>query len=130
MLAQVSLQYPEARAALLEQIRAGKTTRNQWPYLAAVLGGDYYQLPDALWFSAQNGEPIDRQKTTHIISGNQNFYQGPIPGGASPDQILQQIALVDEIAATTSDPGAAQSLQNAKTTLNRRLSRFTAVATP
>ena len=64
------------------------------------------------------------------MSGNQNFYQGPLPGGGSPDQILQQIALVDEIAATTSDPGAAQTLQNAKTTLNRRLSRLTTAATP
>jgi len=130
MLAQVSVQYPEARTALLEQIRAGKIAPNQWPYLASVLGGDYYQLPDALWFAAQNGEPIDRQKTAHIMSGNQNFYQGPLPGGGLPDQILQQIALVDEIAATTSDPGAAQTLQNAKTTLNRRLSRLTTVATP
>jgi hypothetical protein len=128
MLAQVSLQYPEARAALLEQIRAGKITRNQWPYLSSVLSGDYYQLPDALWFAAQNG--LDRQKTAHVRYGNQNFYQGPLPGGGSLEQIYQQMALVDEIAAAASDPAAAQVLQNTKGILNRRLARLMAIASP
>jgi hypothetical protein len=73
MLAQVSTQYPEARAALLDQVRNGKIPPNLWPYLGSVLGGDHYQLPDALWFAAQNGsKSIARRR--HV--GNQNFYQG------------------------------------------------------
>ncbi|HXJ55083.1 MAG TPA: hypothetical protein VNU68_00315 [Verrucomicrobiae bacterium] len=130
MLAQVSLQYPEARAVLLDQIRGGKVAPNQWPYLGSVLGGDHYQLPDALWYAAQNGAPIDRQKTAHIEWGNQNFYQGPIPGGSSPDQVSQQLALVEEIAAIASDPAAAQALQNARAVLNRRLTSLIAALGP
>jgi hypothetical protein len=114
LLAQVSLQYPEARTVLLDQVSAGKIIPNQWPYLASVLSGDYYQLPDALWFASQNGAPIDRQKTTHIGFGNQNFYKGLPPGGVSP-----------EIAATTPDATAKAVLQTARDVLNQRLSRLT-----
>jgi len=130
MLAQVSTQYPEARAALMDQVGSGKIPSNLWPYLGSVLGGDYYQLPDALWFAAQNGAAIDRQKTAHIRSGNQNFYQGPLPGGVPPEQLRQQIALVDELSGVTSDPAAMQALQNAKVTLNERLARITALPPP
>jgi hypothetical protein len=121
MLAQVSTQYPEARAVLMDQVRSGKIPPNLWPYLGSVLGGDYYQLPDTLWFAAQNGEPIERQKSAHVGSGNQSFYQGPLPGGLPPEQLRQQIALVDELSGATSEPAAKQALQNAKVNLNQRL---------
>ena len=125
LLAQVSLQYPEARTVVLDQVSAGKIIPNQWPYLASVLSGECYQLPDALWFASQNGAPIDRQKTTHIGFGNQNFYKGLPPGGVSPDQVARQLALVEEIAATTPDATAKAVLQTARDVLNQRLSRLT-----
>lgn len=129
LLAQVSLQYPEARTVLLDQVGAGKVTSRQWPYLAAVLSGDYYQLPDALWFAAQNGVPVDRQKTAHIGFGNQNFYKGLPPGEVSPDQVARQITLVEEIAAATPDSAAKAVLQTAMDVLNQRLSRLTTSVT-
>lgn len=126
LLAQVSLQYPEARTGLLDQVSAGKVPSRHWPYLASVLSGDYYQLPDALWFAAQSGVPIDRQKTAHIGFGNQNFYQGLPPGEVSPDQVARQITLVEEIAAATPDSAGKAVLQTAKEVLNQRLSRLAA----
>ncbi len=125
LLAQVSLQYPEARSVLMDQVGAGKIASNQWPYLASVLSGDYYQLPDALWFAAQSGAAIDRQKTAHIGFGNQNFYKGLPPGPVSPEQINQQIALLEEIASAAPDATAKAALQTARDTLNQRLSRLT-----
>ncbi|MES2469187.1 MAG: hypothetical protein V4675_17905 [Verrucomicrobiota bacterium] len=125
LLAQVSLQCPEARTELMDQVSAGKVPSRHWAYLASVLSGDYYQLPDALWFAAQNGVPIDRQKTAHIAFGNQNFYKGLPPGEVSPDQVLLQITLVEEIASATPDSAAKAILQTAKDVLNQRLSRLT-----
>ncbi len=129
LLAQVSLQYPEARTVLLDQVGAGKVSSRQWPYLAAVLSGDYYQLPDALWFAAQNGVPVDRQKTAHIGFGNQNFYKGLPPGEIPPEQLTRQIALVEEIASATPDATAKALLQSARDALDQRLSRLTAPLT-
>jgi hypothetical protein len=129
LLAQVSLQYPEARTVLLDQVGAGKVSSKQWPYLAAVLSGDYYQLPDALWFAARNGVPIDRQKTAHIGFGNQNFYKGLPPGEIPPEQLTRQIALVEEIASATPDATAKAFLQSARNALDQRLSRLTAPLT-
>src|SRR5207249_11765981 len=42
MLAQLSGQYPEARAALLEMARSNKISPSQWPYLTPLLAGDRY----------------------------------------------------------------------------------------
>ncbi len=129
LLAQVSLQYPEAKTVLLDQIGAGMITPRQWPYLASVLSGDYYQLPDGLWFAAQNGVPIDRQKTAHIGLGNQNFYKGLPPGQISAEQINQQIALVEEMASAAPDAAAKAALQTARDALNQRLSQLAAPLT-
>src|SRR5436309_13851412 len=53
MLAQLSAQYPEARAALVEQAR--KISPNMWPYLAPLLAGDLYHYQDSALGSATPG---------------------------------------------------------------------------
>jgi hypothetical protein len=119
MLTQVATQYPDARAALLEQAKGNKIAPNMWPYLASVLAGDQLQLRDsALDPGASPG--LKEMKTFHITSGNQNFYSAP-PVALSPDQINLQMALIDELIASTSNPIGVQTLQNARNTLARRL---------
>ena len=99
MLTQVATQFPDARAALLEQAKGNKIAPNMWPYLASVLAGDQLQLRDsALDPGASPG--LKEMKTFHITSGNQNFYSAP-PVALSPDQINLQMALIDELIAST-----------------------------
>jgi HEAT repeat protein len=119
MLAQVSIQYPDARAALVQQVRSDKIGPNIWPYLASVLAGDQMQLRE--WsLDAAAAPSVREMRTFHIVSGNQNFYSAP-PAALSPDQISQQIALIDELIASTSNPIGLQTLQNARGSLARRL---------
>jgi hypothetical protein len=128
MLAQTALQYPDARAAFLEQVRADKVSPRHWPYLASVLGGDQYQFVESAWYAAANGQYVDRMKTAHIAVGNQNFYQGPPIGGWTSDQLNQQMALVNELLGMTSNPGAVDSLKQAKASLESRLAKVTVAA--
>ncbi len=128
MLAQTALQYPDARAAFLEQVRADKISPRHWPYLASVLGGDQYQFVDSVWYAAGNGEYVDRLKTAHIVFGNQNFYQGSPIGGWISDQLNQQMTLIDELLAVASNPAAVQALQQSKAVLSKRAPQTAAVS--
>lgn len=127
LLAQLSARNADAKAAVAEQVRTGGVKANQWPYLAAVLGGDHYQLPESLWSAALDSSALEQQKTAHIAYGNQNFYQGPPPGGHSPEAIREQLGIVDELAALTVDPAALRSLAAAKQALQQRLGQLMAV---
>jgi len=119
MLTQASSSNPDARAALIDQVKGNKIAPSMWPYLASVLAGDQLQLRDS---SLDAGTPpgLKEVKTFHIASGNQNFYSAP-PIALTPDQINLQMALIDELNATTSNPIGVQTLQSARNTLSRRL---------
>jgi hypothetical protein len=119
MLTQASSSNPDARAALIDQVKGNKIAPSMWPYLASVLAGDQLQLRDS---SLDAGTPpgLKELKTFHISSGNQNFYSAP-PLALTPDQINLQMALIDELIATTSNPIGVQTLQSARNTLSRRL---------
>ena len=62
--------------------------------------------------------PIDLKKTL-IPSSNQSFFTAPL-GAATPDQVRQRNALIDELLSVTQDAAMRQSLQQAQTLLSRR----------
>jgi hypothetical protein len=128
MLAQVSTQYPEARAALVEQVRTDKIPAWMWPYLSSPLAGDQFQVQDSVDGTANLTKSSDL-KTTHIASGNQNFISAPPAGGLTTQQIEQQTKLIDDLLAVTSNPAAVKALQQSKELLGRRLPQ-TAGAVP
>ena len=74
MLTQLSAQYPEARAALLEQ--AGKISPNFWPYLTPLLAGDQYHYQDSA-FDALPPEGKGAGNSAHVVFGNQRFFMAP-----------------------------------------------------
>jgi len=121
MLAQVSSQYPEARAALLDMARANKIGPNLWAYLTPLLAGDQYYYQDAPLqgsLPAGSGRP---PPGAHVAFGNQHFYTAPDLGSLTPEQVSQRRALIDELQGVTSDPAAVKALQAARALLENRL---------
>jgi hypothetical protein len=115
----------DARAALIQQAKAGAITGYGWASLTAILSGDQIRYVDSA-----SGTPVEKNpdvRTYHIASGNQNFYTAPPAGGMTADQIAQQNSLIDELLGATSNPAAVQALQSARNTLLQR-SRQSATA--
>jgi len=130
MLAQIATQYPQARQALLDQVRANTIPPNMWPYLTGPLSGDQFQVQDSVMDNTTNLVKSSDLKTTHIAFGNQNFISAPPAGGMTADQISQQMALLDELIAAASNPAAVNALQQSKEMLNRRQQQLAAAPAP
>jgi hypothetical protein len=129
MLAQASAQYPDARAALLDMARANKIAPGQWPYLTPMLAGQQYHFLDAPLDGSL--APANRAvgNAAYVISGNQHFYSATDAGGLTADQVNQQMRLIDELRAATSDANALKALQEARDLLTKQMSKPVA-ATP
>lgn len=124
VLASLSTRNVDAREALLEQVRANKITSSNWPYLAQALTGDETQVADSVFDHVVGRSTGEGIKTTHIRSGNQNIYQMPTIDTLTPDQLNQQVALIDEfIKVAESNPAAVEALQRSRSLLERRLGR-------
>jgi hypothetical protein len=119
MLVQLAAQYPDARAAVLEQARLSQIPQSTWAHLTPFLAGDYYRLLDSIFDTTtpQFGKDL---KTVHIRGSNQNLLLVPRPGITAPDQIQRQIELVNELSGVVSNPAAIQALQQARTILAQR----------
>ena len=125
MLARVAPQYPEARSALIEQARQNKIPPSLWPYVASSLTGDQYQYQESVFGSPPPTPTAGDLKALHINFGNQNLYS--VGGGSlSPDQINEQLSLIDELLLANNDSNAADPLRQSRDLLLKRLSRATA----
>jgi hypothetical protein len=119
MLAQVATQSEQAHAALLDQARLGKFSAYDFAIMAPMLAGDQMVYQSYLVDNPMAGiNPIDLKKTL-IPSSNQSFFTAPL-GAATPDQVRQRNALIDELLSVTQDAAMRQSLQQAQTLLSRR----------
>src|SRR5207249_6936312 len=87
MLAQLSVQYPDARAALLEQARLNAISPYTWQTLIPILAGDQVGFVNSGFEDRANFANVTGLKTTHLSFGNQNFYS--LPANLTPDQINQ-----------------------------------------
>ncbi len=112
MLAQVAAQYPDAASALLEQARQNQIPDAMWRKIAIGLSGDQFQVgaPPSL---GPGSTAVAGQKTYHVEAGNQNFYSLPVTVLASPDELAQRRAFINQLLAATSNPAAVQALQGA-----------------
>jgi len=128
MLAQLASAHPDARAALLEQARAGQINANFWSYLVRPLSGDEAHLQDSVLDENLPTLANVRTGSAHIVLNNQNFFYAPIGGGLTVEQANQQLALVNELAAVTASPDAQRVLQQTRTLLEERLVRAGAIA--
>jgi len=93
------MQYPEARAALVDQARLNQVPESAWPTLAASLTGNYIQY----------GSQVFSTTAPTIVW--------------TSDQINQRIAIIDQLLAVASSAGGQQALQKARAGLVSRLAR-------
>lgn len=121
MLAQLAGANPAARQFLAAQVANQQIPANYWAYLSGPLAGDQYYPVEAMLTTYPAIQSWSAIKSTHIVSGNQSFYQLPSDVSLTPDGLNQRMALVNELIAATSDPAALQALQQAQTTLQNRL---------
>ena len=96
-LAQAAMQFPEARATLLEQARLNQIPEKAWPGIAASLAGDYVQY------------------------GKQLFGRTAPPVVWSKEQIDLRLGLIGQMFAATTSPAGKQVLQNAHAQMLSRL---------
>lgn len=128
-LAGLSVRDEGARQALLAQVAGNRIPAKVWPYLAQALTGDQVQVADSVFDRALSRADGRELQTTHINSGNQNFYRLPTVDTLTPDQLNQQVALVEQfIQAAGSDQAAVQALERTRSTLTRRLGQAQAAA--
>ena len=120
MLAQVSSQYPEARAALVEQARANRISANMWPYLTPLLAGDLYHYQDSAFDSLVAAPGTPRSKAAHVVFGNQHFYTAPATDVLTTEEINQRLALIKELESVASDPAALKALEQSGELLRSR----------
>jgi len=128
MLAQLSTQYPDARAALVEQARANKISPNMWPYLTPLLAGDLYHYQDSAFDSPVAATGRNRSNSGHVVLGNQYFYTAPVAAVLTTEEINQRLALIDELQSVTSDPSALKALDKSRELLGRRQSQTVAAS--
>ena len=128
LLAQLASANPDARTALLEQARADQISANFWPYLAPPLSGDQAHVQDSVLNDNLPALASASTSSSHVNLNNQNFFYAPIGGGLTVEQANQQLLLVNELAAVTSNADAQRVLQETRTLLERRLGQATATA--
>src|SRR6266566_4436859 len=96
MLAQVSMTYPEARQALIDQAGADKISPNVWPYLTPLLAGDEYHY-QASAFDAAPREGERGGNSAHVLFGNQHFFMAPEVATLTTEEINRRMAFIDEL---------------------------------
>ncbi|MBI3416125.1 MAG: hypothetical protein HY043_12570, partial [Verrucomicrobia bacterium] len=97
-LAQVASKYPDARNALIEQARAGQVPVTAWPAIASALSGTYVFSYGYQVFGLPENLPM-----------------------IAPSQIPQQVALLDQLIAATSDAAAQAALREHRAALATRI---------
>jgi len=114
MLAQVAPDYPDAKAALLDQAKAGKIPDRAWRRIADALAGDQYQFAKDATSDPNQTLRIPGAKVYHIGSTDENFYSLPIKSTASEADVAQRQALIDQLLSVASSSAASEALQRAK----------------
>ena len=114
MLAQVSDQSPEARAALVDQARQNGISLFALRMIASVMAGDQVGFINSA-FEHPEGLPQVGGLRTTSTSDNQNFFA--MPSNLNSEQIGQRAALLNELLAATSEPAAKELLQQLKNSL-------------
>jgi len=116
MLAQAAVSYPDAASALLEQARANRIPESAWPAIASALSGVTLRLSGTV---LSPGPAQERSPVTSYGSSqrNQQWYSVRAAGQWTPEQIQQQIHLIDGLVALNPGSTAVSALQNVRNTL-------------
>jgi hypothetical protein len=125
MIAQVASEYPDARAALIEQVRQNKLSTFNWASMSTLLGGDQIQFKHGAY------EPLLRDgPSSTTASGDQCLFAAPTMESMRPARMNQQMALLDELLAVAPNPTATLALQQSRALLLRRISQVMSGSSP
>ena len=127
-LAQAAGDSPEARDALLDQIRQNRVSPYAWATITPILGGSVLRFTDSVLDPSLVAEK--EVQSFHIQYNNQNFYHSPNATALPPDRLRERITFIDTLMSATSDPVTVAGLTSARTTLTRALDQITAVTPP
>jgi hypothetical protein len=115
LLAGMASQYPAAADALMNEVRNNNVPDSAWLGIASALSGEqmYYGqgYPGTITPPPAASDP----KSFHLAYNNQNFYSLNTSSSWTPDQIQQQLALINQIA--NANPSASTALANVRNTL-------------
>jgi hypothetical protein len=121
MLAQLSLQSPEAANALIEQATADQIRANAWPGVASALTGSTLELTRSALDPTRSLAGGQRQGGFHIAMGNQNYIENPPPADMTPEEITGRIQLIQTLLGSLSNSAGIENLLKSLNTLNARL---------
>jgi hypothetical protein len=123
MLAQASGGSDAAKTALLDQVKQNKLTAYNWATLGPILAGDQLHFQDSAFDENRGNVGPGEVQSSHISSGNQNFFTAPTPESMTAEKLNQQAALIDQLIAATQDANALQTLERSKAIVSRRLAQ-------
>jgi hypothetical protein len=123
VLAQVSAKYPDAKAVLVNMIRANAMPYSAWAGVQAALGGEVVEYGAPILttgITPPNGQNV---RTYHINYGHQNYRTFSVSPEWPEAQVKQQIAIIDQLIAVDANLETLQFLQDARLGLAARLSK-------
>ena len=117
MLAQVSVDRPEAAAALVLKARLNQIPDTAWRALGSSLAGAQFEMGTPLVDNPYARPVNPGVQKYHIEEGNQTLYRIPFSPSLFEEQVQQRIDLIDQLLAANSNPAAREPLQNARAQL-------------
>jgi hypothetical protein len=127
MLAQASIQSPEAAEALVNLARSGQIPDRAWNPVGSALKGMHFELPLRLFDGTPadgNGAPASGAEAPLLGTHNgadMSYELRLASANWSEEQINRQLALIDELLDITESPAAVKALGEARGSLLGKL---------
>jgi len=127
VLAQATVQYPEAGKALIDLARAGQIPDQVWSAMGEALEGKQLQFSGKMFDGTplvENGTATSDGRSSlwknyYIEWLNVRYEQDVVSANWSAEQVEHQLALIDALREVASSPAAVQALQQARASLDR-----------
>jgi hypothetical protein len=128
VLAQTAVPYPEAGDALVDLARAGQIPDRAWGAIGEALEGKELRFSGRMFAgtplaadgprASEGGAPL--WKSYYVEWLNIRYEQDLTSADWSPEQVDQQLALIDSLREATSSSAALEALRQAQVSLLRR----------
>ncbi len=127
VLAQATVQYPDAGKALIDLARAGQIPDQVWSAMGEALEGKQLQFSGKMFDGTplvENGTATSDGRSSlwknyYIEWLNVRYEQDVVSANWSAEQVEHQLALIDALREVASSPAAVQALQQARASLDR-----------
>jgi hypothetical protein len=126
MLTELAPTQDTARDFLISQASSGGIPSEYWSYLKQPLAGNQYFVADAVLTRYPPVSNWAEIQTIHIQAGNQTLYSIPSSASQTPEGIVRQLGLIDQLSGFAQSPAAQANLRQARQILESRMQRATA----